>query len=371
MADIVLPETNLTGDDIRDMLNEYGGNVGDDFTDYFTEDANINMWSKFKPIVIEYINFINLWENEAYKTNGCGITIPYFSHPSDIREALEEGDGMWTYTPPSGGEREPRRLGDFRRYCPVAINPIGSFEGSYVARRVAENDSISITIELTVGSDDPYNLTLSDLNVAGIEVDLSDMYLGVYLVDLNSNNYYFCTCESEVGTDEEFTIDVPLNYDEEGEFMAYLFLSTSVQYVGDERDGEFITLNKVGQEITIKRAGTLYVINASAVADSAGSKGYTCDVWIENNDSTSKTFTNIYCQIQHYIDGEWQNEGTAKLVSSSVTVSAGNDKNISKSLTHNYVFDGEDLKKQRYRIYAYSETPSIIGSPGAFEEMAL
>jgi hypothetical protein len=60
MADkILLPSTNLKGADIRDTLNSGGGIVNNSSNTWFSEAANINMWSKYKPIPFD-IDFIDL-----------------------------------------------------------------------------------------------------------------------------------------------------------------------------------------------------------------------------------------------------------------------------------------------------------------------
>lgn len=362
----IFPEEEFTPKDIEDTLNEYGGNTDEsDWSTFFSSEANINMWSKFKPIVANFYAG-KLWENGAYQTNGCGITIPFYDSPSRIREVLINGEGEWFYTPPAEVNNAPLRIGDFRRYFPEAVNPIGDFADTYIANRVSGTDSVSILIELVVDENDSNNLTMRDLNVAGIESDFKDMYLGAFLVK-PTGSYYFRTSTTPIGEEKAFAINIPLNYGEGGIFEAYLFLSTSVQD-GGENDGFFTTLDKKGKSITIKSAGSTYQLNASGYVAAGGLKEFQYNVWLHNNNSTEVAFINVSVQVQHYIDKSWQNEGTPKMVSTSKVVAGGESVALSGVLEHNYIFNSEDLKNGLYRIFACSESPEITSEAGAFDE---
>ena len=192
------------------------------------------MWSRFKPVVHD-IDFIDLFEEgkEYYKGKylDCGITIPTYTNVESFKTALKEGTALWSYTPPRGKNYgEPMRLGDFRRYYSDAINPIGDYSDKYFAIRATEgHDSIEINIELTVDKDDYYNLTLWDLVAGSSQIPIEDMYLGVYLIKNATGIYYseyFKTFDTPIGTNSSFTMTLPINYDESGEFEAYLFLSS-------------------------------------------------------------------------------------------------------------------------------------------------
>jgi hypothetical protein len=76
-----IPETSVDlASEVKNVLSGAGGSVSNDLRSFFTTSANINMWSKYKPVVIKDVNFINLWDNSAYKAGGtCGLTIPYYS----------------------------------------------------------------------------------------------------------------------------------------------------------------------------------------------------------------------------------------------------------------------------------------------------
>lgn len=124
-------EAPLKAVDIRDTLNHYGGKVTNDTTSYFTTDANINRWSKHKPI-INKDPFLPFKSDAWNKQTG---TIPMVSMHSNLQyePALIEvwngcsEDEWFQYALPSGGTSEPLRLGDFRGYRADATSPFKSF----------------------------------------------------------------------------------------------------------------------------------------------------------------------------------------------------------------------------------------------------
>lgn len=124
-------EAPLKAIDIRDTLNHYGGKVTNDTTSYFTTDANINRWSKHKPI-INGDPFLPFKSDAWNKQTG---TIPMVSMHSNLQyePALIEvwngcsEDEWFQYALPSGGISEPLRLGDFRGYRADATSPFKSF----------------------------------------------------------------------------------------------------------------------------------------------------------------------------------------------------------------------------------------------------
>ena len=183
----ILPETNLTGADVRDTLNANGGSVGDNFTSFFTSGANINKWSKFKPTVsVEpFLDDERRWKGD----NGfCGFTKAsiHFTDTSLLVSAYESGS-TYVYKLPVGGSSEPFRMGDFRLYYPDAQAPIWDFYVNYAF--VSSNTSSTIECELVdnhSGINSSYNLVLSDLSAPGSTI--STWYFGCIIV---ANGKYF------------------------------------------------------------------------------------------------------------------------------------------------------------------------------------
>ena len=169
----ILPNTNLKVSDIRDTLDDNGGFTDDEVSSLFSSSANINMWSKFKPVIHTqlFLDGDGRWKGMDGK---CGITIPTYSSASTLRTALANGSAMWSYTPPTGTQRQPFRIGDFRGYNPHAVNPIGEMADEYMLTSSGTGYEFDIQIEIVVGSQDgEYNLTLGDIEVNGVK--LTDM----------------------------------------------------------------------------------------------------------------------------------------------------------------------------------------------------
>lgn len=117
----ILPERDLHYSDIRDTLNANGGSVNNDVSTAFKTSANINKWSKKKPI--RYPKDGTLTDAEfkgtfADNNNGIyyGLKASTKGDFSDIHDATYDYVGL-----PVGGQNEPFRLGDFRGYDTKAL----------------------------------------------------------------------------------------------------------------------------------------------------------------------------------------------------------------------------------------------------------
>lgn len=112
----ILPKTDLKWDDIRDTLNANGGSVTNQVSTAFKASANINPWSKRKPVPYykDFPDYDEEWWKGADKR--CGLNIKYSPTDGDIISIYKTGDA-YTYVPLTEG---PYRLGDFRNYYPQA-----------------------------------------------------------------------------------------------------------------------------------------------------------------------------------------------------------------------------------------------------------
>lgn len=127
----ILPTTNLKYDDIRDTLNSAGGFVDNDVASAFKPTANINKWSKHKPVKLA-VNFCQDFDSSAPNYDAdwwkgtsttFGLKIPYLSATTrlndDAYKIITHAPDMppnYTYELPTGGENEPLRIGDFAGY---------------------------------------------------------------------------------------------------------------------------------------------------------------------------------------------------------------------------------------------------------------
>ena len=172
MAIIKSSNINLSKD-IGKVLNDAGGrvNVNKPLT-FFTKEAKINMWSKYKPVQLDAVtcqdfddtkpDFIpEWWRGKAWN---CGISIP--SIKLDML-----GNHPPVYEIPQGGSKSPFRLGDFRNYNPDAKGISVSISGDIYCNSGSQN------VVLLTPIDDGYTVTLND-----IFPNETDLYFGIQLV---------------------------------------------------------------------------------------------------------------------------------------------------------------------------------------------
>lgn len=175
-------EAPLKAVDIRDTLNHYGGKVTNDTTSYFTTDANVNRWSKHKPIINgdPFLPF----KSDAWNNQTGTIPKVYMNSNLQYEPALIEvwngcsEDEWFQYALPSGGTSEPLRLGDFRGYRADATSPFKSFS------------SDSTEIEPVNGTATFYLNMRYYLNDELAQADGGMLSLSDIAMDLNNYEYY-------------------------------------------------------------------------------------------------------------------------------------------------------------------------------------
>lgn len=373
---VILPNTNLKGYDIRNTLNSGGGTVNNSTNTWFSKAANINMWSRYKPVPWD-IDFLDDENNRWKGYDGrCGLTIPTFKDTLNIKNALKDNSALWSYVPPRGKKvGEPRRIGDFREYNRDAINPIGDIPIEILVNRTGEGESISIQIESNVEAGNRHNLHWSDLTVNS--VNLADMYLGIYMVRTTTSlkrAEYFMTMETPIGAGD-LKFEIPVDYDEKGTFDTYFFLATLPQLweEGSGNNDFFIGINKEGVALTLIGYDDRYIFTPHVSAVEIGSKEFTYELFVTNNTDDDVTFKNIYIQVQHYIDNEWQNEGTggftpiiAEAIVPKRTKSYLIDSGV---ISHSVAFDEEGIRNGWFRAFVFSEIPEWQSDPLVFEDI--
>lgn len=349
----ILPNTNIQDHAIRNTLNKGGGRTDNDFGSKFRNGAEINMWSRYKPVPHPalFLDGESRWKGEDGR---CGLTIPVYTSPSVLRNSLVDGSAMWSYTSPAALGK-PLRSGDFRDYNPDAVNPIGDIFDKYFVISSGEGYEIDIQVEIIIGSEDSdYNLTLGDVSVDGIT--LTDMYLGVYLVPKSGNGYFFGTSASKIGTSDSLTMTLPVNASTKGEYTAYLFLSTTPQ-IRDEQDGAFISINKPGKEINILKPEDIYQIDVYGMWKYSSLFEY--EVTITNKNSTNTTFENLrmYLVRASQYDDLFDNYTVVSetLLASSVVVGTGSN-NVRK---YTGTKSAEKNDSYYYGLFVSSTTPTI------------
>lgn len=233
----IIPNENVNIQDIVDTLVHNGAvftyedidNNGAlttlDLRQLFSENANINIFSKKKPVVRK-INFCQDFDStkpdyyaEWWKgTSGnCGIQFNNVS-PTDLPNVVDGSLNGWEYQLPQGGENAPFRLGDFCGYDPNAKPFV---EGFSLSRNIVENksgSSFTVNFITTPNESKPTSLTFADFGAS-----LDNYYPAVYL--RKGSLGYFISASQTVGSGTGLMVSVPTNSLSVGEWEVYTFLS--------------------------------------------------------------------------------------------------------------------------------------------------
>ena len=161
MAYDILPEENLHFSDIRDCLNANGGSVTNDVSSAFKETAEVNPWSKYKPV--PYREAFTESSPNWYMGNNwfCGLKFSTFDYLDDYKN-----NTAFKWDNPKGGESSPYRLGDFRGYNAKATPFIKSRikKGTQMKFNYQEQKYFTIIVEFRPSSLN--EITLKDLDTA-------------------------------------------------------------------------------------------------------------------------------------------------------------------------------------------------------------
>lgn len=161
-----IPEKNISIIDVKETLGESTYDLGK-----LCKSSKINPWSLYKPISCKNP------DNWPAGTDGnYGLTPKILSSASEVVDVYDEENNGWTYTPPSGGENSPYRLGDFRGYCHTAIKGV-SINMPYGTTMYSEDESIPVYLNNKMITDSQLSLT----HIASLE----ELYIGVYVPTLN------------------------------------------------------------------------------------------------------------------------------------------------------------------------------------------
>lgn len=356
----VIPETQVNLIDLRDTINAFGGSASNYLPSFF-QNNDMNMWARFKFTIVNGRPFVDDSKRWQGDDGMCGLNIPEFSSPSAMRAALTSGEDKRSYRPPQGGETQPMRLGDARKYMYTAVCPIGSMESNVFLRSTTGGYEFDINVEVVVQSSD-LNLTLNDLSIRGVK--FSQMYLGVYMVPKSGSGYYWGSSSTPIGENGALTMTLKGTSGTLGEFNAYVFLSTSSQ-VGAEQAGYFYGLNKTAQTVTIKSASTQHLFTALCAWHADG-KAFDYTIYIKNNTNSQQTYSGIkvYIGQRTSVQNAPNNVLSWSTSPSSVTVAAKGSTNISGTITttRNQSYD--------YVCGAGCTTPSVSPTFGDMDEQA-
>lgn len=129
----IIPNKDIKDYRLRDTLNAAGGKTDNEFGSKFRTLANINKWSKYKPV--KY-NKITALSEQEFKLANYGLSNYYMGKtmtPKQLMDLAIQGTDFYPYVPPTGGEESPYRIADFRGYNtdaepPYIVQAPNSFE---------------------------------------------------------------------------------------------------------------------------------------------------------------------------------------------------------------------------------------------------
>ena len=309
--------------DMSDVLH-----IGGTDLDLNCKSSYINMWSKYKPVIIALIgttdqfNFTNnKWKTSATwwkgQTGTCGIVPCQLNNIADVTSHCDGTENGWAYKKPLGGVNSPYRLTDFVGYNHDAEPPISNFRIDQY-----NNNQAALVCKVVHSSDT--QLALADLH------DFDNRYLAFYAVRNGQTDRKVMACQSTLG-DYGNAIDIELSSWNPGTWSIYPFIT-------DER-GDDGTIAAVRNSCPMADVLSLTVLD-HVITISIGNVQVTgvntveADVTIVNGGVTSLTLNQNYYKVR--LAGKTWNdimsieESSGPL--SNITVAAGSTATLRVSV---------------------------------------
>lgn len=318
----VIPESNVNlVANIAHVLNGAGGSVNqNEPLTYFKPSANINMWSKYKPVPLtaDFPDYNGTW----WKGNSgnCGINITQYNSMDEVYNATTGTLNGWSYTLPSGGSDEPFRLGDFRGYSTDATPPFKAFK---FPERASLNANVTAMFEYYPNSEYSSRLQISDFG--GIE----NCYLGVMIWDTKLNEKVAWNTTSKTIKEGANNVTVKMSVSNTGsQYKAVPFMCTATQF-----EGEYIQAAQYY---------TLPVIDKVSVSVVTGLDELT--IWAEYEYAEGATIPRALRYKFRY--GNWSNDPTSSNILKLLNASGGAvysktlpDFTVAYEREYNYPYD--------------------------------
>lgn len=278
--------TQITGDDIRDTINSFGGSATNDWPTFFDQLEDINIWSKWKPFSYPADS---VDDESILKSRQYGLNI---KHMSNWGAVTTQWQNQYTWNKPTGGSSSPFRGGDFRNYTKNAVCFFNRFE---------LEDSVIYagnTGAFLAWFNSPPNgsIKLSDIVVNGVTA--SDCYFGVVAVKNGTTNYYVITDSYKVGTNTQFGVEVKFSNAYEKWKVYPMLSSTPYTTLTLNPNNPTCVLCLPASPITVdvRPTSDLYLIAISGltVTARAGKIQTRMDVMLKNNGASARTFNVSY-----------------------------------------------------------------------------
>lgn len=190
----IIPTSNVLMSDIRDTLNANGGSVNNNLTSFFASSANINKWSRKKPV--NYNKPTPLTEQE-FKLANYGLSNYYIGRtmtPKQLMDLAIAGTDFYPYEPPKGGASSPYRLSDFCSYntkaeAPYITHAPESFEPTQFPASIAYALFLNPNAELKISDLASFENVISTTKKMGILWTSDDgIYYLYYNPSMNVDN---------------------------------------------------------------------------------------------------------------------------------------------------------------------------------------
>lgn len=240
----LIPNTNVNlATNVRDVLNNSGGNVTNELITFFKPQANLNKWSKHKPVkyhtlfTISDDEYDRLYDDKLYWWKAydglCGFTKDSIEFSSlDALVNAYMNNAVYVYELPTGGSLWPYRLGDFRNYYTDAESPIYSFEIT-AGQMIYDAGHTYHDFEILENSDidERYNLTLSDISPDGDSITLDEWFYGIIISD--GSSHFTKKSSTTIGSNTGHSTIITLTLQEMmdrsmgaiGDYTAYPFIT--------------------------------------------------------------------------------------------------------------------------------------------------
>lgn len=365
-----IPLTNVQAVDIKDTLNSNGGSCSNELLSFFASTANINPWSRAKPVHIEKSiepDRSSAWYKGTSGTCGFNLsgasTTNYTNLPSMYTSDKKNG---WNYAPPQGGSFSPYRLGDFAGYLPSALPPITGFSVPSSAANTS-GSSVTAAAGYNVPSEEgtiPGSLTFAEIggfSVDGTPADIADLYFGVYITKGGSSIMRLTNTTKGL-----LEVSIPTYLLTEGDHVVYPFMCTSIQYVGEsDYAGVYYTLpNASAGTMTIVASTVIIYITASYNYISGVKKSVSVTVQVVNK-SGQGSFTNNIMRLRYANKGyndTMDSKGEVEMALADFSLATGGTATITDNKT-SLIAIPSGYESRSYVLYVGLSSSKYVQGP--------
>lgn len=241
----IIPNENVKMQDVIDTLVANGATLKEGFTSFhqlgalFTDEANINMFSKHKPIIraVNFCqdfdstkpNYLAKWWAGADGRNG--VEPKMVNSYKDIPSAMDGNRNGWIYHLPTGGSSAPLRLGDFAGYYPKARI---FYSDASAPDKVYKKDLDTFLVSMNAAAPNEHQLTIDDFTFGSDEGlnGIRGAYAGVVITNDAGAIQARCTATSTTNAQVSVnTQDLSV-----GVLTIYPYLSQKMIGQGDVND---------------------------------------------------------------------------------------------------------------------------------------